>query len=119
MRECVAVILGGGRGTRLFPLTRERSKPAVPLAVEVMKTGLFKKGDHVELGVIHESRWRGLQPYSHGLITQVRIQWRGGVAHEDVRFVQGLADGVLSAPEPFLQSWGLGPADSVVVRPAP
>ncbi|MGB7070918.1 MAG: glucose-1-phosphate adenylyltransferase [Pyrinomonadaceae bacterium] len=27
----VSVILGGGAGTRLFPLTRERSKPAVPL----------------------------------------------------------------------------------------
>src|SRR6267378_2918825 len=26
-----AVILGGGQGTRLFPLTQERSKPAVPL----------------------------------------------------------------------------------------
>ncbi len=26
-----AVILGGGAGSRLFPLTRERSKPAVPL----------------------------------------------------------------------------------------
>jgi glucose-1-phosphate adenylyltransferase len=26
------VILGGGRGSRLFPLTRERSKPAVPIA---------------------------------------------------------------------------------------
>jgi len=28
----LAVILGGGRGARLFPLTRERAKPAVPLA---------------------------------------------------------------------------------------
>lgn len=27
----VAVILGGGRGSRLFPLTRDRSKPAVPI----------------------------------------------------------------------------------------
>lgn len=27
----VAVVLGGGAGTRLYPLTRERSKPAVPL----------------------------------------------------------------------------------------
>ena len=28
----LAVIMGGGQGTRLFPLTRDRSKPAVPLA---------------------------------------------------------------------------------------
>jgi glucose-1-phosphate adenylyltransferase len=28
----LSIILGGGQGARLFPLTRERSKPAVPLA---------------------------------------------------------------------------------------
>lgn len=32
MREVLAVILGGGVGTRLFPLTRDRTKPAVPFA---------------------------------------------------------------------------------------
>ncbi|WP_166826242.1 glucose-1-phosphate adenylyltransferase [Thalassoroseus pseudoceratinae] len=32
MRNVLSVILGGGKGTRLFPLTRYRSKPAVPLA---------------------------------------------------------------------------------------
>jgi glucose-1-phosphate adenylyltransferase len=31
MRDVLAVILGGGQGSRLFPLTKERSKPAVPL----------------------------------------------------------------------------------------
>lgn len=31
MHNTVALVLGGGRGTRLFPLTSIRSKPAVPL----------------------------------------------------------------------------------------
>src|SRR5690606_15847079 len=30
--KMLAVILGGGAGTRLFPLTSDRAKPAVPLA---------------------------------------------------------------------------------------
>ncbi|MBI3950144.1 MAG: glucose-1-phosphate adenylyltransferase [Acidobacteria bacterium] len=30
--EVLAIVLGGGQGTRLFPLTGMRSKPAVPLA---------------------------------------------------------------------------------------
>ncbi|MBF8257255.1 MAG: glucose-1-phosphate adenylyltransferase, partial [Anaerolineales bacterium] len=28
----LGVILGGGRGSRLWPLTRDRAKPAVPIA---------------------------------------------------------------------------------------
>ena len=32
MRNTLAIVLGGGRGTRLYPLTKYRSKPAVPLA---------------------------------------------------------------------------------------
>lgn len=31
MRDVMGVILGGGRGSRLFPLTQYRSKPAVPI----------------------------------------------------------------------------------------
>jgi glucose-1-phosphate adenylyltransferase len=31
MNDVVTLILGGGRGTRLFPLTHMRSKPAVPI----------------------------------------------------------------------------------------
>ena len=32
MRDVLAVILGGGRGSRLYPLTKLRAKPAVPIA---------------------------------------------------------------------------------------
>src|SRR5437867_2599965 len=32
MQSVLSLILGGGRGTRLYPLTKLRSKPAVPVA---------------------------------------------------------------------------------------
>src|SRR5918912_3048821 len=30
----LAIVMGGGAGSRLFPLTKDRAKPAVPLAVK-------------------------------------------------------------------------------------
>src|ERR1700745_4312639 len=32
MENVLALVMGGGRGTRLYPLTKKRCKPAVPLA---------------------------------------------------------------------------------------
>ncbi|MEO1981724.1 MAG: sugar phosphate nucleotidyltransferase, partial [Fuerstiella sp.] len=32
MDHFISLILGGGKGTRLMPLTQFRSKPAVPIA---------------------------------------------------------------------------------------
>jgi glucose-1-phosphate adenylyltransferase len=32
MRDLITLVLGGGQGTRLYPLTKYRSKPAVPVA---------------------------------------------------------------------------------------
>ena len=32
MKRVLGIILGGGAGTRLYPLTKKRAKPAVPLA---------------------------------------------------------------------------------------
>ena len=34
MKRVVAIILGGGTGTRLYPLTKLRAKPAVPLGAK-------------------------------------------------------------------------------------
>src|SRR2546425_2224459 len=36
----LSVIMGGGQGTRLFPLTKERAKPAVPLAGKYRLVGI-------------------------------------------------------------------------------
>jgi len=32
MQDVLCLILGGGRGARLYPLTKTRSEPAVPVA---------------------------------------------------------------------------------------
>lgn len=34
MQNVISLVLGGGRGSRLYPLTKYRSKPAVPLAAK-------------------------------------------------------------------------------------
>ena len=34
MRNVISLVLGGGRGSRLYPLTKYRAKPAVPLAAK-------------------------------------------------------------------------------------
>ena len=49
MKDVLGVILGGGQGTRLYPLTKERAKPAVPLAgnyrlIDIPMSGCFHAG---------------------------------------------------------------------------
>eukprot|EP00958_Prasinococcus_capsulatus_P011232 scaffold1108_cov387-Prasinococcus_capsulatus_cf.AAC.8 len=49
MQNVVSVVLGGGAGTRLYPLTRRRAKPAVPLAgsfrlIDVPMSNCFNSG---------------------------------------------------------------------------
>lgn len=52
MEELVAIVLGGGAGERLFPLTKERSKPAVPLA------GKYRLIDIPVSNCINSAVWR-------------------------------------------------------------
>jgi glucose-1-phosphate adenylyltransferase len=49
MRDVVAVILGGGEGSELYPLTRDRTVPAIPLAgkyrlVDIPMSNCFHAG---------------------------------------------------------------------------
>ena len=49
MQDVLAVVLGGGVGTRLYPLTRDRTKPAVPFAgkyrlIDIPMSGCFSAG---------------------------------------------------------------------------
>lgn len=52
MEELVAIVLGGGAGERLYPLTKERSKPAVPLA------GKYRLIDIPVSNCINSAVWR-------------------------------------------------------------
>ena len=50
-RQVLALILGGGQGSRLFPLTQERSKPAVPLGgkyrlIDITVSNCINSGIH-------------------------------------------------------------------------
>jgi glucose-1-phosphate adenylyltransferase len=49
MKDVMAVVMGGGVGSRLYPLTRDRTKPAVPLAgkyrlIDVPMSNCFSAG---------------------------------------------------------------------------
>ena len=50
-KQVLSVILGGGAGSRLFPLTQQRSKPAVPLGgkyrlIDITVSNCINSGMH-------------------------------------------------------------------------
>ncbi len=72
MRNTLAVILGGGRGTRLYPLTKVRSKPAVPLA------GKYRLIDIPVSNCLHSNITRIfvlVQFHSASLIRHIRLTY--------------------------------------------
>lgn len=93
--------------------------PDQSVAVTPMKTGLFKRGGHVELPKETEAAWRALEPYASAPIRRVRISWPQGPAVEQVEFVAGLQPRQISIPKELMQTWGLPEGMFVTVRPAP
>jgi len=94
-------------------------EPSVVLQVVPLKTGLFRKGNHVEASKSLEAKWKAMGPYARQPIASVRINLPSGPAVEAVQFAPGLPEGALAIPKEFMQAWGLSESDTVAVRPAP
>jgi len=105
MRNIVALILGGGRGTRLAPLTSIRAKPAVPLAgkyrlidipisncinSEITKIYVLTQFLSVSLHS-HIRRTYSFDQYSGGFVELLAAQETGS---DDSDWYQGTADAV-------------------------
>ena len=121
MNNVLAVILGGGAGTRLFPLTSLRAKPAVPLAgkyrlVDVPISNCINSGlDRIFV----VTQFNSASLNSHIARTYVFDRFRGGfvtlLAAEQTtsseKWFQGTADAVRRSI-PHLKSY---PHDQVVI----
>ncbi len=101
MDNVLAVILGGGRGTRLYPLTQLRSKPAVPLVgkyrlVDIPISNCINSGLRTIFVLSqfqsaslnrHVSRTYRFDPFSRGFVeilaaeqTEASMDWYQGTA---------------------------------------
>lgn len=100
----LSVIMGGGQGTRLFPLTKERAKPAVPLA------GKYRLVDIPISNCINSSLRRIY------LLTQFNtasLHRHISQSYKFDHFSRGFVE-VLAAQQTFEdQSWYEGTADAV------
>lgn len=93
-------------------------EPDAHVSVAPLKTGLFKKGDHLELPKSMEGWWTALGPYSRG-IQNLRVLWPKGPAVERVEFIAGLPEKLIAIPRELMQAWDLTEGTHVKVRPAP
>lgn len=92
--------------------------PELTLRVVLLKGGLFKKTDHVEVAGHHEHHWRAMPPYEPG-IERLRLMWPSGPAVESVQFSTDLEETVIAIPKDLMSAWGLDEGSVVKVRPAP
>ncbi|MDA7980046.1 MAG: glucose-1-phosphate adenylyltransferase [Pirellulales bacterium] len=111
-RNTLALVLGGGRGTRLYPLTKVRSKPAVPVAgkyrlIDIPLSNCINSGvqrvyvltqfNSVSLHG-HIRRTYNFDPFSGGFVellaaqqTLERMDWYQGTAdavRQNLRYIQ-------------------------------
>ena len=104
MRSVLALILGGGRGTRLYPLTRSRTKPAVPVAgkyrlIDIPISNCINSGLHTIYVLTqflsvslhrHIANTYKFDPFGHGFVEVLAAQQ----TNESMDWYQGTADAV-------------------------
>jgi len=104
MDEILAVILGGGRGSRLFPLTQQRSKPAVPMAgkyrlIDIPISNCINSGI-IRIGVLTQFNSISLhrhivRTYNFDAFHQGWVQiWAAEQTMGNMAWYQGTADAV-------------------------
>ena len=105
MRNTLGVLLAGGAGERLFPLTRDRAKPAVPFA------GQYRIID-ITLSNCINSDLRHVyiltQYKALSLNRHIREGWGSVVANELGEFIE-----ILPPMQRVSKSWYTGTADAV------
>jgi glucose-1-phosphate adenylyltransferase len=112
----LAVILGGGAGTRLFPLTQQRSKPAVPLGgkyrlvdiaisncinSDVFKMFVLTQYNSASLNR-HLAQTYRFSPFSAGFVEVLAAEQ----TPESPHWFQGTADAVRQVL-PHIRDWGI------------
>lgn len=105
MRNCVAVILAGGKGSRLEPLTTERAKPAVPFG------GPYRIIDFVLSNCLNSGLRKLLvltQYKAMSLDRHIDIAWRQYFCRELGEYID-----VLPPQQLFDENWYQGTADAV------
>ncbi|MBI4051027.1 MAG: glucose-1-phosphate adenylyltransferase [Elusimicrobia bacterium] len=103
-RKVLGIIMAGGKGERLYPLTKERSKPAVPFGGKY-RIADFVLSNFVNSGIF--SIYVLVQYLSQSLIEYLRSSWRGSGLTRD-QFITAVP------PQMRLgEMWYRGTADAV------
>jgi glucose-1-phosphate adenylyltransferase len=100
----LALILAGGKGERLYPLTKDRSKPAVPFGSKY-RIADFVLSNFINSGIF--SLYILVQYKSQSLIDHIRRGWRLGGVADDHFFI------TVPPQMRWGESWYRGTADAV------
>ena len=104
MSEVLSIVLGGGKGTRLFPLTQARAKPAVPFG------GKFRLVD-IPISNCINANFR--QIYILTQFNSASLHLHIGQTYQFDSFSKGFVE-ILAAEQTFEHSsWYEGTADAV------